>query len=249
MVNFRRGGAYGDCATDVGVSQLRASVGAQDTQSLEVSPMPEADSALAEDRWWRVMSFIPSYQSLGTHRKTLRAASLLKIDRVLMVGHLHYLWWWGVDNVPATGDITRVTDEEIALAAEWRGDAREFAHALIEAGFIDAKKRKRFFHNWEEYIGKMLRKRESDRLRMRAARSANTQRTFTEPSTPNVAGTSRERSRYSIVENSRLEETREDADAPPPPSFPPASAQNGTAPALAKPKERIWQPTSIKPSA
>lgn len=49
------------------------------------------------------MAWIESHQTLSRHRKTLRAAALLHVDRHKMIGHLHELWWWALDNVPGWG--------------------------------------------------------------------------------------------------------------------------------------------------
>jgi hypothetical protein len=98
---------------------------------------------------------------------------LLGVDKYKLIGHLHELWWWALDNVPANGDLGDLTDEEIAAAAGWDGDANVFVKALTEAGgggrpgFIEMRPDGRCLHDWWEYAGKLLERREKDRQRKR----------------------------------------------------------------------------------
>jgi hypothetical protein len=105
------------------------------------------------------MAWIESHQSLSRHRKTLRAAALLKCDRHKLIGHLHELWWWGLDNVTSDGALGETLDGEIAGGAEWDGDAAAFVAALTEAGFIDATPEGRFVHDWYEFAGRHTERR------------------------------------------------------------------------------------------
>lgn len=116
------------------------------------------------------MAWIESHQSLSRHRKTLRAAALLRVNRHQLIGHLHELWWWALDNVPADGNLGDLTDLEIAQGAEWSGDPTEFVRALTDAGFIDETDDGRYLHDWYDYAGKYLEKRAQDAERKRVAR-------------------------------------------------------------------------------
>lgn len=111
------------------------------------------------------MAWIESHQSLLKHRKTMRMVVLLAVDRFKLIGHLHALWWWALDNVPMDGDLGDLTDEEIAMGAEWDGDAAAFAAALTAAGFINVREDTRVLHDWYDYAGKLLGKRQRDRER------------------------------------------------------------------------------------
>lgn len=112
------------------------------------------------------MAWIESHQSLLTHRKTLRAAALLRIDRHKLIGHLHALWWWGLDNATNNGHLGSVLDEEIAEAAGWPvRRAEQFVSVLVEAGFLDRDGVKLGLHDWWEYAGKLNAKRAKDRAR------------------------------------------------------------------------------------
>ena len=128
------------------------------------------------------MAWIESHQSLLTHRKTLRAAALLRIRPVLLIGHLHVLWWWALDNLPNDGDLGDLTDGEIASAALWTKSATTFLGALTAAGFIDANPDTRSLHDWYDYAGKLNNRRAQAKERMFSARSQNVLGTFAERS-------------------------------------------------------------------
>jgi hypothetical protein len=117
------------------------------------------------------MAWIESHQSLSRHRKTLRAAALLKVDRHKLIGHLHELWWWGLDNVPANGSLAGLSDDEIGESAGWPKGRREFVMALIEAGFIDQRGEERLLHDWYDYAGKLAEQRAAERERSRRRRT------------------------------------------------------------------------------
>lgn len=115
------------------------------------------------------MAWIESHQSLANHRKTMALEAELEIDTAQAVGHLHLLWWWALDNVP-TGDLTGVPNEILSRAAKWRGDATAFVVAMIHSGFIDPNPR--HLHNWEDYSGRLVARRELNTKRMRERRSS-----------------------------------------------------------------------------
>lgn len=114
------------------------------------------------------MAWIESHQGLLRHRKTNRACLLLGIGRYELIGHLHTLWWWALDNVPADGDLGDLSDAEIAAGAEWESDPAAWVTALTTAGFIDVgPEGRRALHDWYDYAGKLMDKRAADRDRKR----------------------------------------------------------------------------------
>lgn len=124
------------------------------------------------------MSWIESHQSLSRHRKTIRLVAILKCDRHKVIGHLHELWWWALDNATIDGELTGLTAEEIAHGAEWPlKDAERFIDALVTAGFLERRADGFVLHDWYEFAGKLLAKRASNKERMRVARAAHVQRT------------------------------------------------------------------------
>jgi DnaD/phage-associated family protein len=113
--------------------------------------------------------WIESHQNLGTHKKLIRLCSLLKFDRFRAVGLLHYLWWWALDNAP-DGDLSGMTGEEIAQAIGFRGDGALLMRALINSGWVDFDGEyqggdlcKAQLHDWYEYAGKLLDRRNANR--------------------------------------------------------------------------------------
>lgn len=121
------------------------------------------------------MAWIESHQSLSKHRKTIRAAGRLSVDRATLIGHLHILWWWGLDNVGVDGCLGDMDPFEIATAAEWTGDAQLFVDALVDAGFLDWEGDGYYLHDWYDYAGKLIERREQERERSRQRRAARRQ--------------------------------------------------------------------------
>ncbi len=124
------------------------------------------------------MAWIESHQSLSRHRKTLRAAALLKVDRHKLLGHLHELWWWGLDNADIYGMLPECTYGEIAEAAGWPAkDGDRFVEALLAAGFVDRDDMQRVelsLHDWYEFAGKWMEQRAANKERMRVKRGRTT---------------------------------------------------------------------------
>jgi hypothetical protein len=67
----------------------------------------------------------------------------------------------------ADGDLSGYTDEDIADATLWEGDAGDLVAALTAAGFLDAD---RHIHDWADYAGRLLEKRRQDAERKRLSR-------------------------------------------------------------------------------
>lgn len=113
------------------------------------------------------MAWIESHQSLRNHPKLARLARQLGIPKPQAVGHLMYLWWAAVDYAP-DGDLSALEVEEIAEMADWQGDAQAFYAALVKAEFIDVDPCR--IHDWEQYGGRLLTKREANAERQRKHR-------------------------------------------------------------------------------
>lgn len=115
------------------------------------------------------MAWIESHQSLLNHRKTGRLARALSVSKVTAVGHLHAFWWWCMDNA-STGVLTGIDFEDIADGAAWEGEPQAFIDALVYAGFVDSVPGEECVHDWMDYAGKLIEKREKDAERKRLAR-------------------------------------------------------------------------------
>ena len=113
------------------------------------------------------MIWLPVHTDLPRNIKLKRFSQLLKIKRVQAVGHLVMLWLWTLEVAPK-GNLSDFHDAEIAEGAGWTGrDKGMFVAALIEAGFLEYDYS---IHDWEEYAGGLLLRRETDRLRKREER-------------------------------------------------------------------------------
>lgn len=119
------------------------------------------------------MAWIEAHQSLQRHPKTVALSKLLGVTKMAAIGHLFSLWWWAVDYAPS-GSLASVTDATIADACEWRKAPAMFVQALVDAkgpsghGWLDED---RTLHDWDEYVGRLLRKRAADVERKRTGRS------------------------------------------------------------------------------
>jgi len=125
------------------------------------------------------VAWIESHQELGSHPKTRKLAQLLGVTRAQAVGHLQMLWWWALDYAE-DGDLSQFDASDIALGADWEGDADEFVAALMacgpggKSGFLDADKT---LHDWDQYAGRLVERRKKDRQRKADARAREAART------------------------------------------------------------------------
>lgn len=117
--------------------------------------------------------WIESHQSLAGHPKLKRLARKLGISKHEAIGILHLLWWWALDYAPTGCIIPPFDAEDIADAVEWAGDAGELIEALEYAGFVDDADDVLVIHDWHDYAGRLLEKREKDRLRKEAKRKTD----------------------------------------------------------------------------
>ena len=131
------------------------------------------------------MAWIELHQSLIDHRKVANAAAMLpRTSTTLLIGHLATLWCWGLDSAPAGGPLTAV---EIAHGARWTKDADLFVAALQSARLVDRDEDGFWLHDWDDYAGRLVAKRNANTERMRSARAAHVQRT-TDARAPHVQG-------------------------------------------------------------
>ena len=121
------------------------------------------------------MAWIESHQSLLDHPKTRRCAAMLGIPRVYVIGHLHALWYWALDNAE-DGDVTRA-GADLAFIAEYDGDPERFVAALTDCGigadgvgFLERDGDRLLIHDWHGYAGKLIERRSADRERKAAGR-------------------------------------------------------------------------------
>lgn len=119
------------------------------------------------------MAWVKSHQEIRQHPKTRRLARLLGISVPQAVGHLHLLWWWAVDYA-GDGDLSDYDAYDIADAAMWEGDPEGWVAALVTAGYIDRQEGGSLvLHDWNEYQGNYIEKREKATKRKRKSRASH----------------------------------------------------------------------------
>jgi len=117
------------------------------------------------------MAWIESNQEIGRHPKMKKLARLLSITWPEAVGYLHYLWWWALD-FAQDGDLSKFEAGDIADAVLWQREPMELVDALTESGFLDRNDSGGLeIHDWFDYAGRLVEKREANKERMRKARA------------------------------------------------------------------------------
>lgn len=82
---------------------------------------------------------------------------ILKLPLWQAVGLLESVWKMAYRNAPA-GDVGRLSDDDIAAAIEWDGDAMELVDALVQTGWLDRDPTHRLLiHDWEKECEAWLR--------------------------------------------------------------------------------------------
>lgn len=108
-------------------------------------------------------AWIESHTELRYHKKIKPTCDELKINRVQVIGHLHCLWWWAIEN-REDGDLSSLYDKDIADAADWTGDPTHFVEVLHRQRWLVNHK----INDWMDYAGRLLRERERGRTRRKA---------------------------------------------------------------------------------
>ncbi len=121
------------------------------------------------------MPWIESHTSLYEHRKTRKAARLLGESVPTVMGHLHCLWHWALTHAE-DGDLADLDADEVAFGAKWGGDPQKLIDALLGcgkgsgAGFLARDGDDLHLHDWADYAGKLMARREASRERAQASR-------------------------------------------------------------------------------
>jgi len=124
-------------------------------------------------------NWIEAHQALLSHPKTKRLMRSLATSPNETLGILTRLWWFTMEYAP-DGDLGDFSGEDIAEAVGWDGDSKALLVALQNPGpnkkahgFLDGL----LVHDWDQYGGKLYRKREADAERKRVGRTSPIQRT------------------------------------------------------------------------
>jgi len=119
------------------------------------------------------MAWIEVHDNLREHHKTYALAAALKVERFAAVGLVVSLWTWAVIHAQ-DGDLSKYPDEAIASACMWKKKPETLLNALKATGFMTDNM---MIHDWEEYAGKLIDRREANARRNREARArANTKK-------------------------------------------------------------------------
>lgn len=112
------------------------------------------------------MAWIELHQAAAWHRKTIKLATELNIRRPEALGLMSGLWLWAVEAAP-DGDLSHITDKEIAASAGWHGQPARFVQAVQTAGYLDDDRQ---IHDWYDFAGRLIESRIADRDRKREDR-------------------------------------------------------------------------------
>lgn len=115
------------------------------------------------------MAWFEAHDTLGRHPKTLRLARSLRKDRRWAVGLLHDLFAWGLSAAARDGALPGLTDHDIAAALDVKPDA---VRCLVEAGFLEQRGGTYAIHDWYDYAGKLMDRREKNKAQMRQNRTS-----------------------------------------------------------------------------
>lgn len=117
------------------------------------------------------MAWYEAHQTLAKHPKTLKLARLLKVDRRYAVGLLHDLFSWALDSAQSDGTLPGLTDQDIAAALDFSGKKGESViEALRESGYLEMDNGVFRVHDWYDYAGKFMDRRQADKEKMRRYR-------------------------------------------------------------------------------
>lgn len=117
------------------------------------------------------MAWIQVHQTLKDHRKVYAVADALDVDPAYALGLIVSFWLWALDNAPS-GSLEGISNRMIARAAQWAGSADEFVEALKSADLLDETDNETLeLHDWQEYTGSLIEKREAEKNRSRKRRA------------------------------------------------------------------------------
>jgi DnaD/phage-associated family protein len=77
------------------------------------------------------------------------------------------------------GDLSRYDTHDVADACYWDGEPEILLNSLIDSGFIDRSDDGLKIHDWYEYAGRLIEKKEQNRERKRKSRARHADVTWT----------------------------------------------------------------------
>ena len=107
------------------------------------------------------------------NRKLYSLKSALRIDTAKAVGTLALLWLWAIDNARG-GSLGRISDRQLAEICQFSPRrAAELRDALVSSGFLDPAGDDLVIHDWDDFGGRLEKRRERDRSYQRGRRRAD----------------------------------------------------------------------------
>lgn len=97
------------------------------------------------------MAWTESHTVLIRHRKLVELAASLRIRPAHAMGHLHALWHAALEQ-QEDGDLSAWSDEFIAQASDFPGNAPQYVRLLQKHRWLDGK----LIHDWLDYAGRYL---------------------------------------------------------------------------------------------
>ena len=117
------------------------------------------------------MAWFEAHETMAKHPKTLKLARLLGADRRYAVGLLHDLFSWGLSAAGKYGELHGLTAEDIAAALDFpRRRGLSAVEALVASGYLEYDGVCYAIHDWYDYAGKLMDRREHDAKRKADAR-------------------------------------------------------------------------------
>jgi len=127
------------------------------------------------------MAWIESHQTLARHPKTARLAEELGCSVPCAIGYLHLFWWWALEYAPQ-GELAMTDALAIEAACMWHRRPNESRSNPLPSRFLSALEAALFLnksplegvlsiHDWMDYAGRLVQKREQNTARMRAKRA------------------------------------------------------------------------------
>lgn len=118
------------------------------------------------------MAWIEVHQGLREHKKLYACAELLNISRVEMLGTVISLWLWALDNAQ-NGSLEGISTRTIARVCDWpEKKAKVLVEALVSTGWLERNGDRLMIHDWMDYAGRLMERREKDRKRKRKSTDA-----------------------------------------------------------------------------
>ena len=117
-----------------------------------------------------------AHDSLPRHPKTLKLARLLSLNQLEAVGLLWLLFDWGLIAAKKDGSLKGMEPQDIAMALGYpEKKADKLVSALVDAGYLEFNDGTYAIHDWYDYAGKLMDRREADREKMKRYRTSKSE--------------------------------------------------------------------------